>query len=215
MNRREMTDMLSAGLYCITAEEHSQGRTNADIAAQMLDSGVRILQYREKEKPGLDRYNECIILREMTKRRGALFIVNDDAALALAVGADGVHIGQDDMPIEAVRWICGKDMIIGLSTHSPKQANDAVARGADYIGVGPIYRTFTKKNVCGPVGLEYLDYAVKNVTIPFVAIGGIKENSLAEVIAHGAKTVCLVTEITGSADIAGTIRRITRTMSSS
>lgn len=203
-----MTDILSAGLYCITAEEHSQGRTNTDVAAQMLDAGVRILQYREKDKPGLDRFNECVILREMTKRHQALFIVNDDAALALAVEADGVHIGQDDMPIEAVRRICGKDMLIGLSTHSPQQADDAVSRGADYIGVGPIYRTFTKKNVCDPVGLEYLDYAVKNVTIPFVAIGGIKEHNIDEVIAHGAKTVCLVTEITGAEDIGGTIGRI-------
>lgn len=208
MNREEKLELLSSGLYCITAEEHSRGRTDIEVAAQMLDAGVQILQYREKEKTKLEKYLDCVRLRELTAKHRAVFIVNDDADLALAVHADGVHIGQDDMPIEAVRRICSEEMIIGLSTHSPQQADDAVARGADYIGVGPIYRTFTKKNVCGPVGLEYLDYAVKNVSIPFVAIGGIKEHNLAEVISHGAKTVCLVTEITGAEDIGETIGRI-------
>lgn len=208
MNKEEKIVLLSSGLYCITAEEHSKGRTDIEVAAQMLDAGVRILQYREKEKTKLDKFRDCIRLREMTAEHGALFIVNDDADLALAVQSDGVHIGQDDMPIEAVREICGDDMIIGLSTHSPRQADDAVARGADYIGAGPIYRTSTKKNVCDPVGLEYLDYAVRNIKIPFVAIGGIKKHNLAEVVSHGAKTVCLVTEITGAEDIGGTIGRI-------
>jgi len=212
MNREEKIELLSSGLYCITAEEHSNGRANAVVAAQMLDAGARIIQYREKDKTKLAKYRECVRLREMTSKYGALLIVNDDADLALAVQADGVHIGQDDMPIGAVRQICGKDMIIGLSTHSPRQAEDAVARGADYIGVGPIYRTFTKKNVCDPVGLEYLDYAVKNVPIPFVAIGGIKEHNLGEVLSRGAKTVCLVTEITGAPDIRCMISRIRRAL---
>ena len=215
MNKEEKIKLLSSGLYCITAEEHSKGRTDIEVAAQMLDSGVRILQYREKDKTKLDKYRDCVRLREMTAKRGALFIVNDDADLALAVQSDGVHIGQDDLPIEAVRSICGHDMIIGLSTHSPAQADDAVARGADYIGVGPIYRTFTKKNVCDPVGLEYLDYAVKNVRIPFVAIGGIKEHNLGEVLSRGARTVCLVTEITGAEDIGGTVGRIRSMMGES
>ena len=86
-------------------------------------------------------------------------------------------------------------MIIGFSTHSPRQAREAVAMGADYIGVGPIFRTFTKKDVCEPVGLEYLDYAVGNCPIPFVAIGGIKEDNIADVAGRGARLICAVTEI--------------------
>jgi len=207
LSRAEKIRILSSGLYCITAEEYSRGRSNADVAGQMLDAGVKIIQYREKEKSGREMFIECSTLREMTAERNALLIVNDHADLALSVEADGVHVGQDDMPIEAVRKLAG-DMIIGLSTHSPLQAMDAVRRGADYIGVGPIYRTFTKKNVCDPVGLEYLDYAVQNISIPFVAIGGIKEHNLPDVCSHGAKTVCLVTEITGAEDIRSTIERV-------
>jgi thiamine-phosphate pyrophosphorylase len=130
----------------------------------------------------LEKYRECLAIRELTSRAGALFIVNDDPALAIAVKADGVHIGQDDMPIEAARSVLGAGMIIGVSTHSPEQALDAVRRGADYIGVGPLFVTSTKTDVCAPVGLEYLEFAVKNIGIPFVAIGGIKRHNLPEVV---------------------------------
>jgi thiamine-phosphate pyrophosphorylase len=119
----------------------------------------------------------------------------------MLVKADGIHLGQDDLPVEKVRELVGSEMIIGLSTHSPEQAQDAVRRGADYIGVGPIYRTYTKKDVCEPVGLEYLDYVVKSINIPFVAIGGIKESNMDEVISRGAKCVAMVTEIVGAENI--------------
>jgi len=97
----------------------------------------------------------------MTLDSGVTFIVNDNIDIAMMVKADGVHIGQDDLPIEKVRELVGDEMIIGISTHSPTQAEDAVRRGADYIGVGPLYRTYTKEDVCEPVGLEYLDYVVR------------------------------------------------------
>lgn len=212
LRKLDTLEILSSGLYCITDAPHSRGRSSLEVVRQMLDAGVRIIQYREKDRTKLEKYNECLALRAMTSEKGALFIVNDDVDIALAVEADGIHIGQDDMPIEAVRALAGETMIIGLSTHSPQQADDAAGRGADYIGVGPIFRTSTKKNVCDPVGLEYLDYAVKTVKIPFVAIGGIKEHNLEEVISHGAKTVCLVTEITGAEDIGGMIKRISSSM---
>lgn len=124
------------------------------------------------------------------------------------VKADGVHIGQEDLPIEKVRELVGTDMIIGLSTHSPEQAQDAVARGADYIGVGPIFKTHTKKDVCEPVGLQYLGYVAKNLSIPFVAIGGIKEYNIREVKDRGAKCICMVTEIVGAEDISEKVRCI-------
>ena len=96
-------------------------------------------------------------------------------------------------------------MLIGLSTHSPAQANDAVTRGADYIGVGPVFETHTKKNVCAPVGLEYLDYAVKNVKLPFVAIGGIKPSNIGTVLEHGAQCLSIVTGVVGAENISHTV----------
>jgi len=106
----------------------------------------------------------------------------------------------------------GEEMIIGISTHSPKQAEDAVKRGADYIGVGPIYKTYTKKDVCEPVGLDYLRYVVKNISIPHVAIGGIKQHNMHEVIKCGAKCIAMVTEIVGADNIGKKIRDIKEIM---
>jgi thiamine-phosphate pyrophosphorylase len=194
-------EVINSDLYCLTSEEHSLGRSNLQVVTAMLEAGVKIIQYREKEKQKLAKYQECLEIRKLTKAQGVTFIVNDDVDLAILVKADGVHIGQDDLPIEEVRKLVGPEMLIGLSTHSPEQAQAAIRRGADYIGVGPIYRTFTKKDVCEPVGLEYLDYAVNNVPIPFVAIGGIKEHNVAEVVKRGARCVAMVTDIVGSRDV--------------
>lgn len=202
-------------LYCITASRFSLGRSNIEVARQILESGVRILQYREKDFSMLEKYRQCVTLREMTRGYRATFIVNDDVHLALAVEADGVHVGQDDLPVDEVRKLVGEKMLIGLSTHSPEQADAAVRQGiADYIGVGPLYGTGIKKEPMAPVGLGYLDYVISHHTIPTVAIGGIKENNVADVVRHGASCVCLVTEIVGAADIPGKIKSVRARMSS-
>jgi thiamine-phosphate pyrophosphorylase len=131
----------------------------------------------------------------------------------MMVGADGVHVGQDDLPPEKIRELVGQNMIIGLSTHSPEQAQKAAALGVvDYIGVGPIYATKTKKDVCQPVGLSYLDYVVKNIDLPFVAIGGIKEHNIKQVRQSGAKIICLVTDIVAAADIGAKVDAVRRAM---
>ncbi len=212
MNGRKLVTRLmrEGGLYGLTAEKFSLGRRNADVVLAMLDSGIRIVQYREKTKKMGLKYEECLQLRAMTREAGAAFIVNDDIDLALLVGADGVHVGQEDLPLEAVRSLVGENMAIGLSTHSPEQALAAEARGADYIGVGPIFATQTKEDVCAPVGFEYLDFVVRNLNLPFVAIGGIKEHNLREVATHGARCMALVTEITAAEDIRGKIAALTR-----
>ncbi len=197
---------LDGQLYCLTSEEHSKGRTVIETAEAMLAGGAKVIQYREKNKEKRLKHEECLVLRRLTEKRGCLFIVNDDLDIALAVKADGAHIGQDDLPLSAARALLGPDMIIGVSTHSPEQARAAVRGGADYIGVGPVYATRTKKDVCAAVGLGYLDYAAKNVKIPFVAIGGIKLHNLPEVLAHGARCAAMVTEITGAPDIAAAVR---------
>ncbi|MGE5558550.1 MAG: thiamine phosphate synthase [Bacillota bacterium] len=203
--RRRLPD---TDLYCITSSGHSRGRSNLEIAGILLDCGVRILQYREKDFTMKQKYRECAVMREMTAARGACMIVNDDVHLALAVQADGVHLGQDDLPLSRARELVGDKMLLGLSTHSPLQADEAVKSGADYIGVGPLYRTATKKDVCAPVGLEYLEYAAGNIAIPFVAIGGIKLHNVGEVVRRGAKHIAMVTEIVGAEDIPAVIAAV-------
>jgi thiamine-phosphate pyrophosphorylase len=204
-SRSQKAACLATDLYGITAEKYSQGRSNPEVVKQMLQAGIKIIQYREKEKTQKEKFQECRLLRDLTRQAGATFIVNDDVALALLTQADGVHLGQDDLPVPAARALLGPEKIIGVSTHNPAQLQAAINQGADYIGVGPIYPTQTKTNVCPAVGLEYLDYAREHATVPFVAIGGIKEHNLAEIVQHGAKCVALVTEITGAEDIAGKI----------
>lgn len=203
---------MDTDLYCITSEEHSKGRSNIEVVNEMIKAGVKVIQYREKEKKLLHKYNECLKIRDMTREAGVTFIVNDHIDLAILVRADGVHIGQEDLPIEKVRELVGEEMIIGVSTHSPEQAEDAVKRGADYIGVGPIYRTYTKKDVCDPVGLDYLRYVVRNISVPHVAIGGIKEHNMQEVLECGAKCLAMVTEIVGTDNIGEKIRAIKEKM---
>ena len=121
-------------------------------------------------------------------------------------------MGQDDLPVEAVRRLVGPDMIVGQSTHSPDQARAAVAAGADYIGVGPLYPTRTKKDVCAPVTLDYLDWVVANINLPFVAIGGIKRGNIADVAAHGARCCALVSELVGAPDIPARVAEVRRAM---
>jgi len=206
VEKRGLAGLLEADIYGITAEEYSLGRSNIEVVAQMIEAGIRVIQYREKEKSDRQRYQECLKIRKMTREAEATFIINDRVDLALLVDADGLHLGQDDLPLDAVRELAGGKMFIGLSTHSPAQAEDAVRLGVDYIGVGPIFATNTKKDVCNPVGLEYLEYVVKNIRLPFVAIGGIKEYNIAEVYRGGARCIALVTEIVGAPNIGAKVR---------
>jgi thiamine-phosphate pyrophosphorylase len=210
MEKNSNKPVFPRGIYGITAEKFSGGRTNIEVVRQMIAGGIGIIQYREKRphKSFGEMLEECRALRAITREAGVLFIINDYPDIAQLVDADGVHVGQDDFPVPEVRKLIGENKLIGLSTHGPDQAAAAIAAGADYIGVGPIYSTQTKEDVCAPVGLGYLDHVVAHSSLPFVAIGGIKEHNLAEVLAHGATTVCLVTEIVGADDIAATARRL-------
>ena len=211
--RAGMEQFINNPIYTITAEAMSNGRDNIEVVGQMLKAGIKFIQYREKTKPALDRYNECLKLRQMTRDNGAIFIIDDFIDLAMAVDADGVHIGQTDLPAQVVRQLIGNDKIIGLSTHSEKQLQKANMLGdiIDYIGVGPVYATQTKKNAV-PVGFSYVEYATKNSKHPFVAIGGIKEHNICDVAAHGAKTFAIVSEIVGADDIIGKINSIKNTL---
>jgi len=196
---------LNTDIYCLTAESLSCGRSNIRVVKEMIRAGIKIIQYREKEKPFQEKYHECMMIRELTRENNVTFIINDHVDLALMVQADGVHLGQTDYPVEAVRKLVGDQFIIGLSTHAPEDARRAQDSGVDYIGVGPIYQTQTKKDVCEPVGYGYLDYIVENISLPFVAIGGIKLHNIHEIVKRGASCIALVSEITGAKHIEQTI----------
>jgi thiamine-phosphate pyrophosphorylase len=213
-DEKSSSTTLPGGIYGITAEKFSRGRSNLEVVRAMVEGGVNIIQYREKRphKSYRQMLDECRRIRAITRDHGVMFIVNDHVDIAVLVDADGVHVGQDDLPVAAVRQLVGPEKIIGLSTHSPDQARAALAAGADYIGVGPIYSTKTKDDVCDPVGLEYLEYAVENIPLPFVAIGGIKQHNIDAVIERGAKTICLVTEIVGADDIVQVVKKLTKTI---
>jgi len=194
------------GLYCITKEDSSNGRSDQMVVLEMVKNGVKIIQYRDKDKKIRDKVKVCREIRQITADYGVLLIVNDNIELALLTDADGVHLGQDDMDISDARKILG-DRIIGVSTHSSEDGARAINDGADYIGVGPIFQTPTKPGK-RPVGFEYLDYAVKTFSIPFIAIGGINESNLVKIIDHGAKRFCMVSDVTESENIGEKIRRI-------
>ena len=207
--RKGMEFFINQPIYTITAEAMSNGRDNIEVVGKMLEAGIKFIQYREKEKSALDRYNECVKLREMTRAAGAVFIIDDFVDLAMAVDADGVHVGQTDLPAKVVRKLIGDDKIIGLSTHEPAQLDKSNELGniIDYIGVGPVYATQTKKDAT-PVGFSYVEYAAKHAKHPFVAIGGIKEHNICDVAKHGAKTFAIVSEIVGANNIVDKIKSI-------
>ena len=199
-------------IYALTDARLSCGRTLETVVSALLGAGVKIIQYREKHMKSGEMLEECRLMRRLTREAGACFIVNDHVDIAVLCEADGVHVGQEDLPVEAVRRLVGPDMIIGLSTHTPDQARAAVASGADYIGVGPIYPTQTKKDVCAAVTLDYLDWVVANITLPFVAIGGIKRHNIADVIAHGARCCAIVSEFVSAPDIPARVAEVRSAM---
>ncbi len=199
-------------IYALTDSNLSLGRSVEEVAKALLLAGVKILQYREKKLKGADMLRECKLLRAMTLEAGACFIVNDHIDIAMLVDADGVHVGQEDLPLPEVRKLVGSQKIIGLSTHNPEQAREAVRLGADYIGVGPIFATKTKEDVVAPVGYAYLDFVAAHINIPFVAIGGIKRHNIAEVKGHGGACCALVSELVGAEDIAKRVAEVRSAM---
>lgn len=199
--------IIPEGIYGITGDNFAHGKSNLQCVKAMIEGGIKIIQYRDKTKCIKEKVKEAREIRELCRKNGVVFIVNDHVDIALLVDADGVHIGQDDMEPSDVRKLIGDDKIIGLSTHSEEQGMKAYLNpDVDYIGVGPIFPTTTKDTA--PVGLGYLEYAVKNLHLPFTAIGGIKEHNLHEIISRGAKNVCLVSDIVGAEDIAEKVRQL-------
>ena len=190
-------------LYVITGEKFHPGRNYVEVMEEAIRGGADCIQLREKNKTKKELLEMARRLRELTDRYAVPFIVNDHVDIALAVNADGVHLGQDDLPLEEARRILGPDKMIGISTHKLEEALAAERTGADYIGVGPVFPTDTKEDVVDPVGIQYVDEVVRNISIPFVAIGGIKLHNVDEVLQAGAQRICIVSAVVGADDVRG------------
>jgi thiamine-phosphate pyrophosphorylase len=194
---------------CLITDRKVSDKTPEEMTLTALMAGARWIQYREKEQSRNHIYEEARRLRQLTSEYGAAFIVNDHADIALASEADGVHLGQGDLPLREARKIM-RGKIIGISTHSAEEAVGAAAAGADYIGFGPLFPTRTKE-AGEPKGLEMLRQIRRDVRIPIVAIGGITRKDIESVFAAGADAVAVASAIlTGdiSANVAGFIHCI-------
>jgi thiamine-phosphate pyrophosphorylase len=195
-------------LYAILDTESLGGRASLEVLRQFLSAGAKLVQLRAKHLPAKGLLALAQEARETTRRAGAMLIINDRADIALSVHADGVHLGQEDLPLAAARKIAGDKLVIGVSTHDLSQAKDAEAGGADYIGFGPIFGTPTKATGYSPRGLVMLREVKKAVKIPVVAIGGIKEANVAEVWKAGADSAAIISDLMGAEDVADKVQRI-------
>lgn len=193
------------GGLCFITDRRACKLSLEEMAFKVLSAGVRWIQYREKEISRREIYEESIRLRRLTREFNAVFIVNDHADIALAVDADGVHLGQDDLPAREARKIMGKDKIIGISTHSLEQAIDAEGEGADYIGFGPVFHTITK-DAGVPKGTGMLHEIKRQVHIPVVAIGGINLENIRSVLDTGVDAVAVASAIFNG-DIVENVKR--------
>lgn len=195
-----MRQGLNLRLYLVTDEHLSRGRSTVEIVRAAIRGGVDVVQLRGKDLPIREQMAIGRALRAITREAGVLFIVNDRADLALALDADGIHVGQDDLPAELVRQIVGPDRIVGVSAATIAEAQAARAAGADYLGVGPIWGTATKRDAGEAVGPELITTLKRAVTLPMVGIGGIAAKNAAAVIAAGGDGVAVVSAIVAARD---------------
>jgi thiamine-phosphate pyrophosphorylase len=187
--------------------DQAGGHEPVALARILLDSGARVMQLRLKSASGRDLLAAARAIATMCRERGAMLIVDDRTDIAMLAGAGGVHLGQEDLPLEAARRLAGSEMIIGISTHSVEQAVAAERGGADYIGFGPIYPGGVRNNATGK-GLELLREVRGAVRIPIVAIGGITEAKMPAVLGAGADACAIITDVVRAPDIAAKVRTI-------
>jgi thiamine-phosphate pyrophosphorylase len=192
---QKLQKLSDARLYLVTMPTDNL----IEIVESSLKGGLTLVQYRDKDTNDTERMAIASQLCELCHRYNALFLVNDRVDIALAVGADGVHLGQQDFPIATARELLGSDAIIGQSTTSPAELEIAINNNVDYVGVGPVFATPTKPGKAAS-GFEYVDYAAKKLSIPWYAIGGIDPENLADVIEAGAKRVAVVRSLMTSPD---------------
>jgi thiamine-phosphate pyrophosphorylase len=181
-------------LYFITDSNLTKKGILNDVKSA-ISAGVKIIQYREKEGTTREMFSKASAIKNMCVKANVLFIINDRVDIALATDADGVHLGDDDMPYHVARKLLGKNKIVGLTIHDLNEAKNAEVMGADYIGVSPIFKTTTKIDAGTPKGLNLIKEIKNNISIPFVAIGGINEDNIKSVLNAGAKSVAIISAI--------------------
>ena len=193
-------------LYVILDRAGAGGRDLGELLDAVIAGGARMVQLREKSWPSGRLLPLAERLAARCRQAGVTFVMNDRVDLALAVGADGVHLGQEDLPPRLARPMLRSSMILGVSTHSIEQARRAQAAGADYVAVGPVYATASKADALAPRGLDLVRAVRAVVTCPLVAIGGITPATAAAVLAAGADTVAMIGALVRAADPEATVR---------
>jgi len=198
-------------LYPVTDQALSLGRTDLEVLDGLIAGGAKIVQLREKHLSKKDLYSLALKFRERTASAGMLLIINDHIDIALSCGADGVHLGQDDLPLEAAREIA-PDLVIGVSTHNLEEVLLAQKQGADYINIGPIFATQTKEVSVVPLGPEAIEKIAPTINIPFTVMGGINSSNIDKVLQAGARRVAVVTAVTKAPNIEQAVRGLRETI---
>lgn len=196
-------------IYLVTDDGCLQGRALIDCVCEALEGGVTLVQYRAKTASSAEMYAEALQLKALCDSFNVPLIINDRLDIAMAVGAAGVHLGQDDLPCAAARRILGEDYIIGVSAHNPAEAAEALQSGADYLGCGAVFGTATKADV-KKLGTEGLTAICREKGLPVVGIGGVTADNYREVRAAGADGAAIVSGILAQPDIRATVRAIAR-----
>lgn len=196
-------------IYLVTDEGCLQGRALLDCVREALEGGVTLVQYRAKTASSAEMYNEALQLKALCNSFNVPLIINDCLDIAMAVGAAGVHLGQDDLPCAAARKILGEDYIIGVSAHNQAEAKAALQSGADYLGCGAVFGTATKADV-KKLGTDGLAAICKAKGLPVVGIGGVTADNYREVRAAGADGAAIVSGILAQPDIRTTVRAIAK-----
>jgi len=206
ISRRDKIERI-AGLYVILDRQFLVGRDELDIARQIIEGGARVIQLRDKQSKRGELLLVAQKLRELCSQSDVLFIINDYLDLAIVVDADGLHIGQEDLPLPVVRRELPIDKIVGCSVTTLSQATKAQAEGADYIAVGSIFPTTTKREAT-VVGVDILKELKRTVSTSLVAIGGINQNNVDEVVAAGADAVAVISAVLGEKDVKGAVQKL-------
>ena len=204
----------SSDLYPVVSSEFCNGRNVCDILAGIASAGAKIVQIREKNISDSAMFELVSRCKLITDRFQMLLIVDDRVDIAMAAGADGVHLGQEDFPLVEAKKIA-PDMFFGVSTHNADEIRQALADGCSYLNIGPMFPTNTKSVACGALGLEKIEALKSSVTCPFSIMGGIKEHHLELLCSKGFRHIAMVTEITQAPDVEAKVKQLRRIMKNS
>ncbi|MBQ8418612.1 MAG: thiamine phosphate synthase [Phascolarctobacterium sp.] len=204
-----MKAKIDYSIYLVTDEIALKGRELLPVVEEALQGGVTLLQYRNKNAEGGKLYEEALALKKLCDKYNVPLIIDDRLDIAVAVGAAGVHIGQDDIPCKIARQVLGDDYIIGVSAHNPVEAQQAIDDGADYLGCGAVYATTTKAKVTA-LGLDGLATIRRAVQVPMVGIGGVDLSNAKDVLSVGVEGIAIVRAILGAEDVTATTQEFVK-----